>query len=335
MAGLRATDAPPADARTPPGEWRCRAPLGEVAALAKRISVWRIDQAIGRWSRVTSRDRARPGEVLLVAAADGGYDAATGFDPASKQPVADCPSLDPVPEPAAGAEDMYSADSASVAQRDWVSLQQHSDETRAHAVALLEQLGGSLPEEAKRAVVSAAYLHDAGKAHKIWQDALCGLAAEDDRARIDAGRPWAKSGQDGRLLFEGGVAFRHELASLLLVDGPLSELIDDKADADLVRYLVLAHHGKLRVQVRDPGEASDGVLLGLRQGDVWSVPPLLGHPDGELRVDLEPFSLGGERSWTRTVLALRDKYGPFVLAYLETLVRVADWRASAGSELAS
>ena len=312
--GRPASDGrPPADARTPPGEWRCRAPLGEVAALAKRVSVWRIDQAIGRWSRATSRDRARPGEVLLVAAADGGYDPATGFDPASKQPVADCPSLDPVVEPAAGAEDMYSADSASVAQRDWVSLQGHSDDTRDQADALIKRIGPRLPESARRAVVCAAYLHDAGKAHEIWQDALCALASDEDSARIEAGRPWAKSGQDGRLVFGGNVAFRHELASLQLIDGPLGGLIDSGADVDLVRYLVLAHHGKLRVQVRDPDEAMAGVLLGLRDGEVWSVPPLFGQPDAELRVDLEPFSLGGDRSWTRTVLGLRDRYGPFVL----------------------
>lgn len=42
----------------------------------------------------------------------------------------------------------------------------------------------------------------------------------------------------------------------------------------------------------------------------------------------------GERSWTRTVPRLCDRYGPFVLAYLETIVRVADWRASSGSEVA-
>jgi len=51
-------------------------------------------------------------------------------------------------------------------------------------------------------------------------------------------------------------------------------------------------------------------------------------------VGLEQFRLGGEHSWTRAALGLRDRFGPFVLAYLETIVRVADWRASAGSELA-
>ncbi len=30
---------------------------------------------------------------------------------------------------------------------------------------------------------------------------------------------------------------------------------------------------------------------------------------------------------------LLDHYGPFVLAYLESLVRISDWRASGGREL--
>ena len=127
---------PPADAKAPPGEWRCRAPLGEVAALAKRVPVWRIDQVRGCWTRVTPQGRARPGEVLLVAAADGGYDPAIGFDPASRGPVTGSPVLATRAEPAAGAEDAFRADSASVAQRQWVSLRQHSEETRDHAAAL-------------------------------------------------------------------------------------------------------------------------------------------------------------------------------------------------------
>ncbi len=325
---------PPSDAKAPANEWRCRAPLGEVAALAKRAAIWRIDQVRGRWTRVTPSERARPGEVLLVAAADGGYHPVTGFDPAVRTPVADCPTLDPVSEPAAGVEDTFKADPASVAQRQWLPLSQHSEETRDQAKSLLEGLRPDLADAAKRAVVSAAYLHDAGKAHEIWQDALCELATEDERPAIEAGRPWAKSGQDGRLRFKGDVPFRHELASLLLLDGPLRGLIDDQADMDLTRYLVLAHHGKLRVQVREPDQLDERQLLGLRTGATWSVPPLFGQPGAELIVDLEQFSLGGDRSWTRTVLSLRDRYGPFVLGYLEALVRVSDWRASAGLELA-
>jgi CRISPR-associated endonuclease/helicase Cas3 len=189
--------------------------------------------------------------------------------------------------------------------------------------------------------VTAAYLHDVGKAHKIWQDALCSLASEERQHEITAGRPWAKSGIDKPLRFEGGVAFRHELASLLILDGPLNDLLAGAPDADLAKYLVLAHHGKLRVQVRDPGdlavpaagEAFDHKLLGLEEGTTTDIPPLLGQPSTQLTVNLDRFRLGGERSWTRTALGLFDRYGPFVLAYLETIVRVADWRASAGSEV--
>jgi CRISPR-associated endonuclease/helicase Cas3 len=125
-----------------------------------------------------------------------------------------------------------------------------------------------------RARAPARALHDVGKAHKIWQDALCGLAPEERPHEITGGRPWAKSGTDKPLRFEGGVAFRHELASLLILDGPLDDLLADAPDADLAKYLVLAHHGKVRVQVRDPGdlnvlaagEARDHKLLGLEEG---------------------------------------------------------------------
>src|ERR1700753_3949100 len=128
------------------------------------------------------------------------------------------------------------------------------------------------------------------------------------RGDVAAGRPWAKSGVSQRLLFEGGVAFRHELASLLIIDGPLHVLLADAPDAGLARYLVLAHHGKLRVQVRDPGEASPHKLLGLEQGAPSNIPPLLGQPATRLAVSLDQFQPGGESPWTSTVLGLRDRY---------------------------
>ena len=116
------------------------------------------------------------------------------------------------------AQDALRTDPASAVQRPWMSLRQHSAETRDQAAALLAVLGPALPDRAGRAVVRAGYLHDAGKAHKIWQDALCAVADADDRERVEAGRPWAKSGRDGQLRFAGNVAFRHALASLLLID---------------------------------------------------------------------------------------------------------------------
>jgi len=336
--------APEPDVKAPPGENRCRVSLKDVSTLAKDRAVWRLDQVAGRWVKITASgpSRARPGEVLLVNAADGGYDPETGFDLSARGPVAGSPFLRTAVELAAGTEDSYGADSASVEQCEWLSLDRHSEDVRGQARALLEALDPTLPPGAAQSAVIAGYLHDVGKAHKIWQDAICRLATGDQVDEIDKGRPWAKSAGKGRLEFDGKVAFRHELASLLLIDGPLHHLLAQAPDPDLTRYLVLAHHGKLRVQVRDPGdlvvlpsgEASEKKILGLEQGARTDIPAMLGHPATTLTVDLRQFEFGGARSWTRTVLELRDKYGPFVLAYLETLVRVADWRASGGKELA-
>jgi CRISPR-associated endonuclease/helicase Cas3 len=331
---------PPADAKAPVAEYRCRVPLGAVNELARNVPVWRLDQVLGRWTRVNPQARAHPGEVLVISAADGGYDPDTGFDPSAKGAVPGCPSLDTKADPPSGSEDPYGADSSNVQQRAWLSLDQHSEDVRRQAGKLLAVLGANLLDGAGASAVTAAYLHDAGKAHEIWQDALCRLAREDRKDEIAAGRPWAKSDGNGRLIFDGGVAFRHELASLLMLEGPFRDLLARAPDPDLVRYLVLAHHGKLRLQVRDPGdltvlepgEASETKILGLEQGKTTTLPAMLGQPATQLTVDLDQFQLGGERSWTRTALMLRDRYGPFVLAYLEAVVRVADWRASAGME---
>jgi CRISPR-associated endonuclease/helicase Cas3 len=334
--------APPADANAPAAEWRCRVPLGELTRFMKRdgVTVWRLDYALGGWAPVTTQARARPGEVVVTSAATGGYDPELGLSPTSRRRVPVSPELRSREDLAAEAEDSYAADPGSEQPHDWETLTEHSEKTRAQAEKLLTVLHPTgLPDAAGASAVAAAYLHDVGKAHKIWQNAICALEPEGGRANRIAAGPWAKSNNSLPLRFEGDVPFRHELASLLILDGPLRGLLARAPDPDLTRFLVLAHHGKLRVQVRDPGDpvvtapgaAAERKILGLAQGSTTRIPPLLGQPPADLVVDLDQFYLGGERSWTRTVLALRDRYGPFKLAYLEALVRIADWRASAGS----
>jgi CRISPR-associated endonuclease/helicase Cas3 len=354
--------APDPEIRHPAAEYRCRVSIRDAVKLAKDRKLWRFDQVSGGWTTVTQqpRSRPRPGEVLLVSAADGGYDPETGLDPSARGPVPDSPELltptelteratvqaaarAELAEMAAGAEDAYAADTASLAPRRWQSLDEHSSQVRDQAAALLAVMAPpGIPIAAARSAIIAGYLHDVGKAHEIWQDAICNLAAEEEKAEIAAGRPWAKSGgKGGALIFADGVAFRHELASLLLIEGSLAPLLAESPDPDLTRYLVLAHHGKLRVQVRDRGdlavistaEAAEQKILGLEHGATTTTLAMLGQPAATLTVDLDQFRLGGDRSWTRTVLTLRDRYGPFVLAYLETVVRIADWRASGGKDL--
>ena len=136
----------------------------------------------------------------------------------------------------------------------------------------------------------------------------------------------------------GRAYFRHELASALAF---LAHEVWSR-DADLVAYLIAAHHGKVRMNLRAlPHEAApkDGRAGARFARGVW---------EGD---ELPPFDLeGGERwegrslllsimelgwddvsreSWTERTRELLARLGPFRLAWLETLLRIADWRASA------
>jgi hypothetical protein len=373
-------DGAPAPAvRFPEAEWRCAVPLRLAEELARDRAVWRWDAAQERWSRVPDVAEVQPFSVLLVSAVDGGYDPVGGFDPAARSPVPGCPVLRTPEENAAleaemaemaemaalaagtgaadEADEADKVDAAQVPGNPWQTLDSHCEETRDQAAALLGVLSPAMPVAAAASVVLGAYLHDAGKGHPTWQDALCALAQEPAAATVRAGRPWAKSGTgaSGRLEFAGGVSFLHELASLLIVDAPPRRWPSagpDLAgpDADLCRYLVLAHHGRLRMRVlerlEEPGEPEAGaetaaaplpgarVIFGLEQGAVCMVPPMLGQPAATLTVDLAQFGSGDDDSaWYQTTARLLERYGPFVLAYLETVVRIADWRASGHREL--
>ncbi len=112
----------------------------------------------------------------------------------------------------------------------------------------------------------------------------------------------------------------------------------DAQEFDLLAYLVCSHHGKVRMAwhaSRADQEANDSQLRirGVRQGDI--LPPLpLADADGGIHslpataLDLAPSEIGLSsrtgRSWSERVIDLVDRFGPFTLAWLETILRAAD-----------
>jgi len=121
------------------------------------------------------------------------------------------------------------------------------------------------------------------------------------------------------------------------------EIVDlDAEDFDLLTYLVCAHHGKVRMAWHaSPADQEAGDtrlrLRGVRDGE--ELPALmltaangrtLELPACRLRLDAAAAGLNPitGRGWTERVLGLLGKHGPFALAYLESLLRAADQRAS-------
>jgi CRISPR-associated endonuclease/helicase Cas3 len=85
------------------------------------------------------------------------------------------------------------------------------------------------------------------------------------------------------------------------------------------------------VQPTEPGRL---FARGVWDGDVVPSFELSdGHHFERVKLDLSLMQLG-EGSWLERMLGLRDaeQFGPFRLALLETLLRIADWRASRKEE---
>jgi CRISPR-associated endonuclease/helicase Cas3 len=351
------------DEALPAYEERCRVPLGrarqwlrELEKSHKALEVaWRVDHlSTGRdWVRCGPED-LRPGLVLIVPASLGGYEPGTGWLASSKAAV----QVVGVPGGAEGlgatdlsttAEDLSTSADPGTCASEWQSLYDHLCDTKKAAEDLLgllcgEGSGATLRQQHKQAIVKAAAIHDIGKAHPVFQASLEQLAQEDadgERAAL-VERPWAKSGLKARLRHSRRW-FRHELASALAVLQAAQVGVEWLADeaTDLVAYLVASHHGRARLGFRSlPGEEGDGLgehlcALGVRDGDLL---PEVRTPLGTvpaLSLSLSPMLLGrgtdGGSSWSARMLALRDNpdLGPFRLGFAESVVRLADWRASA------
>lgn len=290
----------------------------------RQAFIW--DGLAGRWTRMSAQPR--PGMTLLLRAADGGYDAQLGFHPLSRSGVA------VVGAPVAR-EESYDGEADTAIGR-FVDLPTHLTDVAAEARSLAGLL--DLQGASAEALETAARWHDVGKAHPAFQHALL-RAGENVPDRPDV--LWAKSDGRGRLDFampgpEGRLVprrhFRHELASMLA----WIEHGEPGPTHDLIAYLIAAHHGKVRLGLRalpteTVPERDRRFARGVWEGDLLPAVRINGLtvPETVLRLEVMELGLGGQgESWTGRTQRLLEEHGPFRLAWLEALVRIADWRAS-------
>ena len=171
-----------------------------------------------------------------------------------------------------------------------VTWDTHANDVVCRARRIVEAL--SLPPEIGAAVILAARLHDHGKCREGFQLAL----GNRHFPKVTL----AKAGRAGARLPE---PFRHEFAAVLdaRADSEFAGLGDEMQD--LVLHLVAAHHGRAR-----PHFPQDEVF----------------DPDGP---PSDAAALAAETP--RRFARLQRRYGRWGLAYLESLLRAADWAASA------
>ncbi len=208
-----------------------------------------------------------------------------------------------------------------------VTLRAHTDHVRDLVVASARVLG--LSEDIRNCLVAAADLHDWGKLDPRFQSLLLG---GNPHAAYALPEPLAKSDRLSASLRERELAhqrsalpkgFRHEFSSLPLATHPdAADLLPDAAGLrDLALHLIAAHHGHARpfapvIDDPDPLPLSTHSLPGAPAISI-SGNERKDHPAHRLDSGVP------DRFWR-----LLRQHGPWGLAFLETILRLADQQAS-------
>ncbi|MFW6106592.1 MAG: type I-U CRISPR-associated helicase/endonuclease Cas3 [bacterium] len=192
------------------------------------------------------------------------------------------------------------AEDATKASPQPVKWEAHIADVAGWAERIAERL--DLDADLKRAIVLAARWHDLGKKRELWQRSI----GNPDPAQWHAkggkppgGRPW----RPRRLS-----PYRHEFGSLLDTIDPAQGFDEELArlpeDArDVVLHLIAAHHGYARPHFPPEATVDPNHAQSVADEAALEVP--------------------------RRYARLQRRFGRWRLAYLESLLRAADWAASA------
>lgn len=168
----------------------------------------------------------------------------------------------------------------------------HTDDVVRRAREIVDNL--NLPVEIKNAIVLAAEFHDLGKQRARWQQAIGRPKHLSDKWFAKSGREWVSNDR---------IKYRHEFGSLIDFENKSEFKSLDDASKDLVLHLVAAHHGQARP-----------------------------HFTSEQTIDSTATAMDRERIASevpRRFARLQQVYGRWGLAYYESILRAADWHASA------
>jgi CRISPR-associated endonuclease/helicase Cas3 len=330
---LSATDfLPHPETPDPAPEELCRVAVPRFQDFLNKLNKAKDGRNAYAWDGLNAKwkpeTKARAGATYLLDHRAGGYDLTLGWT----GEVAELKKPSEWTAPLA-VKGKQPADANSRDPLTWQGLPLLLEHHTAHVVKEMEALLQALSLEQTQAesLLNAARWHDVGKSLADFQTMLRAVAGENAPDGI-----LAKSGSRGGSLPDWRKHFRHELASALA----WLAHHDGEPHANLVAYLIAAHHGKVRLSIRSlpeeqPPQGSESTLIarGILDGD--ELPeislPNVTMPRTTLRLDLMHMGLDaqGRPSWLARMITLRDQLGPFALAYLETLLRSADMRASA------
>ena len=285
-----------------------QAPLPELdevttASANERIQDWLQTQAEETecWLADTARKLLCQGcrRDLVGRDEDGGYYILSQTYKSRQSKATETPVVD--------SEALDGSDEANSQIGTGIFLRHHLEGVTKRAAQFAERLG--LPQELRDDICLAARLHDVGKVDRRFQSQMVG---DDPIELAMLGEPLAKSLPGAKRVQSNGP--RHEIMSVAMLESAPGVLAGAH-DRDLVLHLVGTHHGWGRpflpiVPDRDP----QGVPFDFEGLTLSSA---VNPASGSLALDM------ADRFWR-----LIERYGYHGLAWLESILRLADHRQS-------